>query len=233
MKRKINTLLEEAKTKMSGYLALYSYNLMNLCIKAEPASLLSFEVDNGGELTPLENVAQSFRPDEYHFIIIPIEDKLLKNIGMAIAKSHPEFKQEVKQLDEDDSDENVTKYLYVTMPEVNDDRYKALTDAVDVLSQDCKNRLELTHQKYSVELSSRLITSPKEEQDEAKDSLNDLYDNICVVCDDYRDKKLKEIEEAHQQFVSHKTQEEEKKKNEEKAHGKSAGMSMRMFGEDD
>lgn len=233
MKRNIKLLLDEAKNKLSGYLALLGYRLMNLCVKAEPASLLSMEVEYGDDKMPIDSFVTAYRPDDYHFMIIPNDPKMMKEIAKAIATSHPEFKQEIKQLDEKDSEEEPTEYFYITMPDVDDDRYKVLTDAVTALCDSAKSRMELTYNKYLAEMTAYLISSPKEEQEEAKNELQNLYDRVVEATDQYKTQKETEIEEAHSRYLAGVAEKESQKQNEEKAKGKSAGMSMRLFDEED
>ena len=49
MRRNIETLINEMKSKMSGYAVMLQYRYMNLCVKAEPAALLSFTVTDDEE----------------------------------------------------------------------------------------------------------------------------------------------------------------------------------------
>ena len=70
MRKSIETLIDEMKTKMSGYVVLLQYRYMNLCVKAEPAALLSFSVTNEeGEECEFEKVASASLANKYQFEI--------------------------------------------------------------------------------------------------------------------------------------------------------------------
>ena len=47
-------LLQEAQQKMNGYAVYMNYQFMHFGVKAEPAALLSVEVEVGGERMNLE-----------------------------------------------------------------------------------------------------------------------------------------------------------------------------------
>ncbi|MCH5223304.1 MAG: ribosome recycling factor [Muribaculaceae bacterium] len=231
MRKNISLLLEEAKSQFSGYTALYAYRLMNLCVKADPVSLLSIEINENGRIINIETVANVSRPDDYHFEIYPKTEGALKEISKGIVGSHPEFKQEIKNQNEEDDEEN--QFLYITIPDTDDDRYKALKDGVEILSDECKANLDFTFSKYSAKIIEKLEGGKKEEIDEANEQLKELKEQIEKISKDYKEAKLKEIEESHDAFLEKKEAEKDREEREEKAHNKNAGMSMKLFGEDD
>lgn len=235
MRRSVIMLLNEAKQKLSGYLGLFSYRLMNLCVKAEPASLLSVELKSGDTSFGLESLADVGQTDEYHFVIIPKDRSLVSDIVKGIVKVHPEFKYEIKRMDQNtvDDDEEADVYLYISMPEVNEDRKDALKDSVNVLYDECKLKCDLTFDKYLEEISAKLISAPENEKKEGKEQLEKLHDQIQGMMDGYKEKKLKEIEDGYQLYLKEKEDEIESKQKMERAHNSNAGMSMRMFGEEE
>lgn len=235
MKREIRQLIEEAKSKLSGYVAMYAYRLMNLCIKADPFALLGVEIitEDGGK--KIEDLAQTYRTDDYHFMIIADENSDLKPISKAIIKIHPEFKQEFKtETSTDNNGKKVTsEYLILTMPEMNDDRYKVLMDSLDTLSQAVKTRIDTIFDFYTMKIAVRLEGCPEEDIKEAKDNLKEIYDKLGNAADVYKERKTTEIEEAYNKYLTEKKDREQQEEKKEKAHGKSAGMSMRMYGSED
>lgn len=235
MKRDVAQLLEEAKRKLSGYSALYAYRLMNLCVEAEVASLLSVEVETEDGKLSLEDAATILQPDKFSFIIIPNEPDYLKSIAKGIVLQHPEFNQDFKTENIIDSNgiETELEYISVVMPEVDDDRYKTLKEGIDALTKPTKERLEITYDLYGTKLEAKLSSRSQEEKDQAKEELQKIYDLLVKTADDYHDKKLKEIEEAHDKYLADNKEKEEKRLQEEKAHNKSAGLKMKMMGQDD
>ena len=57
MRITVYKLLQEAQQKMNGYAVYMNYQFMHFGVKAEPAALLSVEVEVGGERMNLEDVA--------------------------------------------------------------------------------------------------------------------------------------------------------------------------------
>ena len=156
MRRVIITEFSNLSEKLSNQCIIFSFQLQNLCIKAEPASLLAIKVDIDGESKNLEDCAAIGKgDDDYTFKIIPLFEEDLPKISLAIKKAHPEFKQDIEEMQIDDVDmasvmisEDVNDakkvrnlpYLLLTMPVVNDNRYDLLNDAVKLCYDECKLR---------------------------------------------------------------------------------------------
>ncbi|MBQ9571074.1 MAG: hypothetical protein IJR30_06865, partial [Prevotella sp.] len=123
MRKSIETLINEVKTKMSGYVVLLQYRYMNLCVKAEPASLLSVSViDEEGEESDIEHVASASLANDYQFEIYPHDKKMTYAISRAIKEAHPEFKIDIRTEDDgnaSEEDDDQEKVIVCTMPEVN------------------------------------------------------------------------------------------------------------------
>lgn len=234
MKPQTSNLIEEAKSKMSGYTALYAYRLLNLCIKAEPASLLSVIVKTDIGEEPLEKVAQIFQPDDYHFIIIPSEEKNLMGIGKGIMKIHPEFKQEIKnEQGKDSSDRDVEiSFIQVSMPDVNKERHDLLLDGVKALTEEVKVKTDGIFDLYTAKITAK-VAGDKDELDEAKKALKEIHDTLGNAAKEYEEKKIKEIEEAYKAFMEKKNQEENEKKEKDKETNHGAGMSMKILMDED
>lgn len=228
-------LLNEAKQKLSGYLGLFSYQLMNLCVKAEPASLLSIEIKEGKLTIGLEKIAEVGLADDYHFVIFPKERNMVAGIVKGIVKAHPEFKYEIKKIDPEssDEDEEADVYLYISMPEVNKERRDFMNDAVDILYNDCKTKCDITYNKYLGEISAKLAVAPEAEKKEGKEQLEQLNDQVKEIMEGYKERKLKEIQGGYESYLQEEEEKQKQQKNEEKAQNKTAGMSMRLFGGED
>ena len=226
-------LLNTASKKMSGFAALLHYRFRNLSIKAEPEALLSFSAVVDGEPLPLEEVAHARnpegRPDQFE--IYPMHENLIPPILQGMATAHPEYKIEMKQVNGSDNPED--SYILVTMPEVDDDRHKVLKDAVDALAQDCDTRMKAAYSLYSAQLAAQLVPLSPEDQDEAKNEYENIYDRYKDMCKQFKEDKEKEIEDAYQEYLAKKAAAENNRKEDQAAHDSMAGMQMNWKPEDE
>ena len=231
MRRSIATLLEEAKGKMSGYVMLANYKYMNLCVKAEPASLLCITVEYEGDKYNLEKLVNVARSQEDQFELYPKNNTpaLLFAICKGVTTAHPEFKCEVVNLDDDEKgDDEEEKKIRLTMPEIDKNRHDIISNGVDGLQKECQAKLDTLLQDYTQKSSLKLAGAQPEELDEIKDALQDLHDKHQDLLESYSTDKKKEVDEAYKKYQA--KEEEKKKEQEEKAsaHNESAGRQMRM-----
>ena len=68
MKRSVSREYNQLQEKLTGYVAMLNFRFMNLCIKAEEASLLPVSVIIGGTSKKLEEVAVIAKKDDYRFV---------------------------------------------------------------------------------------------------------------------------------------------------------------------
>lgn len=234
MRTKVRILLQEANAKLSGYTALLSYRLSNLCVKADPVSLLSIEFQDEGNMFGLEKIAKIAKLDDYSFAVIPNDMKSLGEIIKAIMKVHPEFKQEIKKFEEDKSDdEEDNTYLKLTMPEVDENRRDSLNDAKDSLCESFKLVFDESYEKSKLKISEILIGADKDEKDEADDALKEIYDSLGKKAESYKQMKETEIEEAYENYISKVQEQLAQKEEREKAEGKNAGLSFKLMRDED
>ena len=230
MRRNVANMIGECNSKMNGYAVLLNYRYMNLCVKAEPASLLNVSVVCEDRPLDIEQVADvTISPDDFHFEVYPKDSDLLTKIALAIKTSHPEFKQEVKSVDEnpDDSSDD-GKYLLLQMPEVDDDRHDLLVNGVGALYDECKVKLDTNFQAYTTKITTQLVGSPAEELDEAKAALQEVNDKYAEMIKGFREEKEKEIEEAYQKYQEERTRRETHEKEVAEAHGKDKPWNLDM-----
>ena len=188
--------------------AQFAYRLMNLCVKAEPVSLLSVEAMIEGESQKLEQCSQIGKEDDYSFQVYPNYDGDIPALAQAIFKEHPEFKQEFKTMqvdistDENNPDMQDVHYIQVTMPEVDDNRYDVLKNGVNAFYEENKAQMEAVSAKYDAKLASLIegesdqdIKKLKEAREKQTNSWNQQRDNIYEA-------KIKEIEEGHDRWQS-------------------------------
>lgn len=207
MKRSISNEYNQLHEKLMGYVAMLNFRYLNLCIKAEPVALIPVKVNVEGELRNLEQVAYTAKKDDYRFWIVPKYDDDLRAIAEGIAKVHPEFKQEVSDYKVEgissDGSERTVKYIELAMPQVDDNLYDAMKEAVDVFYDECKTLMEAAVTKAKGEIALQSAGEPKEDIDAVKKTVEDLQKKCEDQRDQLRDKKLKDIEEAYQKWLSH------------------------------
>jgi len=221
MRRAVEILLNEMTSKMSGYAVMMQYRFMNLCVKAEPASLLSLTIRNSeGDNLNIEDAAGVILNNEYQFEVMPHSDDLLFPISKAIVVSHPEFKQEIITADDDKKlfiKDGEERHIVVTMPEVNKDRHDVLMDAVKALYDECTGQIDKVRATYLVKLGDRMEGQPAADYDEAKEALEKSYDQHKDIIKTYRENKEKEIEDAYQKWLSGKEEKEQQQKEKDEA----------------
>lgn len=201
--------IEKAQKKMSGYIGLLNFRYMNLCVKAEIASLLPVTVFVDGQETNIEEVANVNMPNEFQLGVYPKEPEQLSDIIAGIYEAHPEFKMEKKSAG--DPDDESSQYVLYTMPEVDKDRRDLLMNAVKSLYDECRARLKAIYTEYQKMFAEVLVKASPKEADEAKKALDGLNDKCHDMVIDILNKKQDEIEEAYQRYLS---QQEEKQNSE-------------------
>ena len=210
LRKSIEVLLDEMDGKLSGYAAMLNYRYMNLCVEAEAAALVPITVtDIEGNVYNIEQVADCMQPNQFAFEIVPRRMPMLPFIQKGIAESHPEFKQEVIIPKDEDRfymsgtvDYDSERHILCTMPEVDDERYKLLTETVKALYDECMVEVDKIKAKYTQMLADRSKDLPEDEADEAKTEQEKLLNLYSETIKNYRDNKEKEIEEAHNTWLA-------------------------------
>ena len=186
--------------------AQFSYRLMNLCVKAEPVSLLSVEAMIEGESQKLEKCAQIGKEDDYSFQIFPNYDGDIPALAKAIFMDHPEFKQELKTMqvdiseDESKPDMQDVYYIQVTMPEVDDNRYDVLKNGVKAFYEENKAQMEAVSAKYDAKFATLLDGESPEDVKKVKEARDKQTKTWYEQRDKIYNDKLQEIEDAHEKW---------------------------------
>lgn len=228
MRKSIEALISEMKSKMSGYAVMLQYRYMNLCVKAEPAALLSFTVtDDEGEETNLEDVASAGMANDYQFEIYPNDPKMVFAICKGIKTAHPEFKIDTRTEESDEESEENQVVIVCTMPEVNKDRHDLLIEGVDTLYDQCKAKLDANHATYKTRLTAKLVGSSGDVQ-EAEDELEKVYKTHDDICLEYKEEKVKEIEEAYQRYLDEQKKKQDAADERAAARGENAKTQYRV-----
>jgi hypothetical protein len=200
---------------------MLNYRYLNLCIKAEQASLVPVKVMIEGEGKNLEDVANVAMDGEYGFKVFPKYEEDLLAIGKGIAMVHPEFKQERKSLtvEMDDGQKIDVEYLLLTMPEVDDNRYDVLKQATNAMYEECKIQMEAAKSEVEAQIALLSVDEKAEDIDKVKDAIKELNKTWTEKRDQLHEDKLKEIEEAHQKYLQNQAAAEQKRKEQEQATG--------------
>ena len=237
MKKTIEILRGEMESKLGGYAGLLNYRFMNLCVKAEPAALLSVIINSSdGDVLNLEKVARARLANKYQYEIVPMTSDLLLPICKGMINAHPEFKQEVITPDDDSRiypNQEDEKHIILTVPEVNKDRYDSLMDAVKLLYDQCKVQIDKVNAFYTAKLAAKLAELPKVEIDEAKEKMENSQNMYSKMCDDYLSAKQKEIEEAYQRYLADQAAKQAEADEKAAARGENAGQVFNINQEDE
>lgn len=233
MRTSVYNLLREVQQKMSGYAVFMNYQFMHFSVKAEPAALLSVEVDMDERSMNLEDVADVAIPEEDQFALIPKNQEILFAICKAVAQVHPDYKIELKSMNKKDENaegsesyDGEDKYVLCTMPEVNDDRHDAGMDYVKAIYEEMTAKIDAANAAYDVKIAKQLTEAKPEEIDEAKEELRKLYDQIMEICKSYREEKEKQIESAYQEYLTKKAESERVESELRAARGEDKGSKL-------
>lgn len=235
MRQTVFSLLREAQQKMSAYAVYMNYQFMHFSVEAEPAALLSVEVEVGGNRLNLEDVADVAIPEENQFALIPKDQDYLFAICKSVVTAHPDYKIEQKSMNEeekdaegekDEKDLDEDKYVLCTMPEVNGDRHDAGMNYVKAIYEEMMAKIDKANVAYGTKIAKELMTAKPEEMDEAKEELQKQYDQIKDLCKSYRESKEKQIEEAYQKYLKERIEAEQAEKERQAAHSEEKGSKL-------
>lgn len=239
MKRAIIKEFDQLGEMLSNYCGMLSYRLKNLCVKAEEVSLLPIQVLIDGEMQNLEKCTTIAKKDDYSFMIFPNFDEDIETLGIGILRVHPEFKQKIESMKVDSSNENGqpkkidVRYILVTMPDVDKNRYDVLKEGVKTCYNECKMQMDMANQKADVRFTELSVG----EEDGDLKKLSDARKKLNETWNGQRDKlyedKLKEIEEAHNKWLTEKADRNQTQEEERAANGEDVTYSMRMGQQDD
>ena len=121
---------DEVNRKMDGYIVLLSFRYMNLCVKAEVASLLPVNITDEGTSYDIEEMADVAVANDYQMVVYPKYSEVLPQIIEGIAEAHPEFKMSIKKgrmtyANPDDTDHDDDSDVKPKKQPVNLDKFPA------------------------------------------------------------------------------------------------------------
>lgn len=225
MKLEVQMQLKEYDSVLSGYTFLLAFRLMNLCVKAEPASLLPVVVLFNGNEKKIEEVANVGIKADDQLDVYPFHEDLIIPIGKAILDAHPEFKQSLETA-KIPKHEKELKFIRLTMPEVDDARRKVLLEGVDTFHDATKGQFDVAKTKYNIRIEKELYNATKDEIEEAKNRFDELYDQYSKSVDKTVGDKKNEIEEAYKLWQQKKL--EKQKEMQEKMAAAGEGVKSKM-----
>lgn len=192
------TQLNATEKKMASYMTLLNFRYINLCVKAEPASLIPVNVNIFGEDKDIEEVAEVAIQDDYHLAVFPKNDEYIRYITQGVINVHPEFKLSMKTMKVGAEER---QYLEYEMPEVDKNRYDFLNEAVKSLYDEAKLKID---QVYTEEQGAyvQVLSQKPEELDEVNKELDRMHDETLRNILGSRDDKLQEIEDAYLRYLS-------------------------------
>ena len=190
--------LNATEKKMASYMTLLNFRYINLCVKAEAASLIPVNVNIFGEDKDIEEVAEVAIQDDYHLAVFPKNDEYIRYITQGVINVHPEFKLSMKTMKVGAEER---QYLEYEMPEVDKNRYDFLNEAVKSLYDEAKLKID---QVYTEEQAAyvQILSQKPEELDEVNKELDRMHDETLRNILGSRDDKLQEIEDAYLRYLS-------------------------------
>ena len=195
----VTSAIAGLKEKLNAYVALLNYRFINLCVKADVASLLAVTVTADKDYN-IEDVAQIATPDEYQLDVYPKMNDYLQPVIDGIFDVHPEFKLEIQKVEysEDEKD----RHLLYTMPEVNKERYDVLKDMAKVFYEECNLEIDKECALHTAALPELADKMSVEDVDEIKEVLEYTINEYHDKTKELYQEKLIEIEEAYQRYLA-------------------------------
>ena len=205
--------INDANSKFSAYYSLLDLRYKNLCAKADGASLMPVTVIADGYECNIEEVAMVAKPNDYQLVVIPSEERYLRDVVEGIFEAHPEFKMKmmvkdrdgVRELNESESESDSTekgeRFLLYTMPDVDKNRRDVLRQGVKNLYEECNAKIKLVDADAKRRMEEGSFVSTQKDMDEGFEALKQSYDLIKEKIDKLQQMKLEEIEEAYYRYL--------------------------------
>lgn len=226
MRINIIQLLDQCEKRMGGYVALEHYRYLNICTKAEPASLIAVEIAIGDSVLKLEDVCDVTISAPDRFELFPDNMGLIPQITLAIQKEHPEFDFDTQPVDENDPDGD--RKILLVMPVVNKDRYDACMQLIDAFHTDCRTHLDKEYASLQKKMMAELQGTPPSIADEATQELKRKYEWHLDLSRQATEEKQKEVEDAYQRYLTEAAAQEQLREEQDAARGDDAGTFLQM-----
>lgn len=197
MGNQLETLLQGCDNDLSKNIILLHYKFASqLCVYADPLSLLSVEISGAGKI---ENVADVVIPRKDQFQIFLRDQDQLAVVISAIRKEHPEFQLDIVPATVYEGQTEDENSLVYTMPPVSKERRDLLLKAVDLLYGKAKAIFEKLKATYSTRISKVLADRPQD-ADAGQKKLDELFEKKSAQLLQKKEDKIAEIEEAYEDY---------------------------------
>ena len=239
MRRIIIKEFDKLAEDLSNFVAMFNFRMKDLCVKAEEVALLSVKVQVEGEMQNLEKCTTIGKKDDYNFMIFPNYDEDMPALQQGLFRAHPEFKQKIESMTIDvlgkdnKTTEKEARYVLVTMPKVDDDRYDLLKNAVKAMHEECKTQMQNANTRADVKLAELTVGEDKENIDLIKAKRDELNAQWNGKREELYNEKLQEIEDAHNKWLAEKAEHDLQQEEERAARGEEVTYSMRMGQQDE
>lgn len=239
MRRIIIKEFDKLAEDLSNFVAMFNFRMKDLCVKAEEVALLSVKVQVEGEMQNLEKCTTIGKKDDYNFMIFPNYDEDMPALQQGLFRAHSEFKQKIESMTVDvlgkdnKTTEKEARYVLVTMPKVDDDRYDLLKNAVKAMHEECKTQMQNANTRADVKLAELTIGEEKANIDLIKAKRDELNAQWNGKREELYNEKLQEIEDAHNKWLTEKAERDLQKEEERAARGEEVTYSMRMGQQDE
>lgn len=197
----ISAIAEQFEMRVSSKLMAMHGAFTDLCVKADPAALMSTSITSGGEAKHIEDAADVVIPEWNKFFIASHEGFDITDVASGIASVHPEFTQEFFQMKKSPEGEDAVFVLMMTVPPVNKERHDVLIKSVDACLEAFNASVDYANAAAEVKMAPFLIGASKEDKDAAKELLSTRGDELKKQAADAAAAKKKEIDEAHQKYL--------------------------------
>ena len=234
MRRIIIKEFDKLAEDLSNFVAMFNFRMKDYCVKAEEVALLSVKMEVEGEMQNLDKCTTIGKKDDFNFMIFPNYDEDMPALQIGLMRAHPEWKQKIETMTIDiegkggKSMEKDVRYVLVTMPDVDDERYELLKNVVKAMYEECKVQMEMANKRADVKLAELTAGEEKADIDLVKSKRDELNEQWNGKRDELYDEKLKEIEDAHNKWLAEKNERDKKREEQEAARGEKVTRSMRM-----
>lgn len=220
-------LLAQYEKMTNNQALILQYRFAHLCVKAEPAALLSLSVPVDGDFVNIEDAVDVVKPAWNTLQLIPHEDVELADVQKAVAQEHPEFEQKIVAVKLSADSNETLDTLLLTMPKVDRNRHDALLKGIDTYLDVMNAKLTVLKTATTAKVTLRMDISAED-----KKAANEEIDRITDAAKDKAqqavDGKKKEIEEAFEKYMKEKAEEDAKNADMKAALNPDAAFSMAM-----
>ncbi len=206
----------------------FVFNLMNLCIKSEPATLMPMGVRLGGSVVRIEDAADVVKPDDFSLILIPKNGASITALMNAVNETHPEFIQEKMPVRKSADTDEIVVLLKLTMPEVDKIRHEVLTKGVGTYKDAFNLGIEREKGVLTAKVAKYLLNATKEEQEEYKKAVDDKTNVVSDIVEETAGQKLADIDDAYAAYQEKHKDMLESMREKAAAVNETAANSMRM-----